>query len=118
MSGDKNFRPINLRWGHNGEIYCIDWHDQNPCHQAAPDSWDYEHGRVYRIQTKGLKTKKADDLGKLPRSELIELATQDNPYQARTALRLLHEHPEKVVPKSLLEPAVSTNELPVIEASI
>ena len=60
QSGDKNFRPINLRWGPNGEIYCIDWHDQNPCSQADPDSWDYEHGRVFRIQTKGLKTKKAE----------------------------------------------------------
>ena len=34
VSGDKNFRPINLRWGPNGDIYCIDWHDQNPCHQT------------------------------------------------------------------------------------
>src|SRR4051794_27013826 len=73
VSGDKNFRPINLRWGPNGEIYCSDWHDQNPCHQAAADSWDYEHGRVYRIQTVGLKTKKAEDLGKKTPEELLRL---------------------------------------------
>ena len=53
-----------MRWGPNGDIYLIDWHDQNPCHQATPDDWDYEHGRVYRIQLKGTKTKKAEDLGK------------------------------------------------------
>ena len=35
-SGDKNFRPINLRGGPDGSIYVIDWHDQNPCHQAQP----------------------------------------------------------------------------------
>ena len=64
VSGDKNFRPINLRWGPNGDIYLIDWHDQNPCHQTNPDDWDYERGRVYRIQLKGTKTKKAEDLGK------------------------------------------------------
>ncbi len=63
QSGDKNFRPINLRWGPLGDIYVIDWHDQNPCHQAAADSWDYEHGRIYRIQLKGTKPKKAEDLG-------------------------------------------------------
>jgi putative membrane-bound dehydrogenase-like protein len=92
VSGDKNFRPINLRWGPNGEIYCIDWHDQNPCHQAAPDSWDYEHGRVYRLQTRGLTTKKAEDIGKADTAELIRIAQFDpNPYRARTARRLLNE---------------------------
>ena len=64
MSGDKNFRPINLKWGPNGDIYLIDWHDQNPCHQAAVDSWDYERGRVYRIQLKGREAKKTEDLGR------------------------------------------------------
>src|SRR5262249_3669654 len=95
QSGDKNFRPINLRWGPNGEIYCIDWHDQNPCHQAAAGSWDYEHGRVYRIQTKGLKTKKAEDLSKKTNEELAEIMKDPNPYQMRTAFRLLFERDGK-----------------------
>ena len=86
VSGDKNFRPINLKWGPNGDIYLIDWHDQNPCHQANPDDWDYEHGRVYRIQLKGTKTKKAEDLGKKTRKELSELAaTSESPWERRTA---------------------------------
>src|SRR5262245_5944275 len=38
VSGDKNFRPINMRWGPDGSIYVIDWHDQNNCHQSHPDS--------------------------------------------------------------------------------
>jgi putative membrane-bound dehydrogenase-like protein len=97
QSGDKNFRPINLRWGPNGEIYCIDWHDQNPCSQADPNSWDYEHGRVFRLQTKGLKTKKAEDLGKKHDSDLVSLLiTAENPYAYRTALRLLSERGSKV----------------------
>jgi putative membrane-bound dehydrogenase-like protein len=91
VSGDKNFRPINLRWGPNGEIYCIDWHDQNPCHQAAPNSWDYEHGRVYRIQSKGLKTKKAEDFGSMPLKDLVKKCADPNPYVYRTAVRLLRE---------------------------
>jgi putative membrane-bound dehydrogenase-like protein len=95
QSGDKNFRPINLRWGPNGEIYCIDWHDQNPCHQADANSWDYEHGRVFRIQPKGLKTKKAEDLGKKTEAELVRLLDDPNPYVYRTALRLLGEPREK-----------------------
>jgi putative membrane-bound dehydrogenase-like protein len=91
VSGDKNFRPINLRWGPDGAIYCIDWHDQNPCHQAAPDSWDYERGRVYRIAPKGLKQTKWLDFAKLSEAELVRLANDANPYNARTASRWLQQ---------------------------
>ncbi|AWM39984.1 Cytochrome c [Gemmata obscuriglobus] len=91
QSGDKNVRPINLKWGPAGDIYLIDWHDQNPCHQTAPDQWDYERGRVYRIQLKGTKTKKAEDLGKKSTAELAKLLDDNGPYHWRTALRLLGE---------------------------
>jgi putative membrane-bound dehydrogenase-like protein len=101
QSGDKNFRPINLRWGPNGEIYCIDWHDQNPCSQADPNSWDYEHGRVFRIQTKGLTTKKAEDLGALPAGELIKLMVDKNPWRARTAARLLAERRKELTDRDV-----------------
>ncbi len=93
VSGDKNFRPINMKWGPNGDIYLIDWHDQMPCHQAKPDEWDYERGRVYRIQLKDRKGAKAEDLGKKKPEELVDLAVGDQPYQSRTALRLLSELP-------------------------
>lgn len=92
-SGDKNVRPINLRWGPQGDIYMIDWHDQNPCHQAAADSWDYERGRVYRIHLKGTQAKKAEDLGKKSPKELVGYGCDGHPYLARTAVRLLDEMP-------------------------
>ena len=63
-----------MKWGPAGDIYLIDWHDQNPCHQTQPDDWDYERGRVYRIQLKGTKTKKAEDLGKKTVDELQSAA--------------------------------------------
>lgn len=92
VSGDKNFRPINMKWGPNGDIFLIDWHDQNPCHQTNPDDWDYERGRVYRIQLKGTKTKKAEDLSKRTDQQLGEAAAvATNPWERRTALRLLSE---------------------------
>jgi putative membrane-bound dehydrogenase-like protein len=92
VSGDKNFRPINIRWGADGALYVIDWHDQNPCHQAPPDSWDKKHGRVYRIQRAGAKAPPAVDLARKSDQELVELLLgEDNPYRYRTALRLLGE---------------------------
>lgn len=49
VSGDKNFRPIQIRWAPDGSILVSDWHDQNPCHQTKADDWDYDRGRIYRI---------------------------------------------------------------------
>jgi len=91
VSGDKNFRPINMRWGPDGSIYVIDWHDQNPCHQALPDSWDMTHGRIYKIQRKGTHAEPPGDLSRKSSRELVELLKNDNPWWYRTALRLLAE---------------------------
>jgi putative membrane-bound dehydrogenase-like protein len=114
-SGDKNFRPINLRWGPDGSIYVIDWHDQNPCHQAAPDAWDYERGRIYKIQRQGAKPLDPGDLAKLPSDRLVELLAKDNPWWYRTALRLLHERRDpEVVPQLKNEFLKSANELFVL----
>jgi putative membrane-bound dehydrogenase-like protein len=118
-SGDKNFRPINLRWGPDGSIYVIDWHDQNPCHQANPDSWDMTHGRIYKIQLKGTGRKKGtvplsskgqsplsrppEDLSKKTSGELVELLKNNNPWWYRTALRLLAERRDSSVTGRLEE---------------
>lgn len=114
VSGDKNFRPITLRWGPNGSIYVSDWHDQNPCHQAKPEDWDYERGRIYRIQWKGLfrpsSGRKGDfrfdrgtenalppDLRRMSLKEQLE-AVRDprNSWLSRNALRLLGERGESL----------------------
>jgi putative membrane-bound dehydrogenase-like protein len=101
--GDKNFRPINLRWGPDGSIYVIDWHDQNPCHQAHPDSWDMTHGRIYKIQPKGTKQQPAPDLARLSSAELVEALKNSSPWWHRTALRLLAERQDRSVAPALTE---------------
>jgi putative membrane-bound dehydrogenase-like protein len=99
--GDRNFRPINLRWGPDGAIYVIDWHDQNPCHQADPNSWDMTHGRIYKIQPTGTKSTPPGDLTKKSSAELVEMLTNNNPWWHRTALRLLKERQDRSVAPSL-----------------
>jgi putative membrane-bound dehydrogenase-like protein len=109
VSQDKNFRPINMRWGPDGSIYLIDWHDQNPCHQAPPDSWDMTHGRIYKIQRKGARSEPPPDLGKKTSQELVELLKNDHsPWWYRTALRLLNERRDLSVAPALRELALST----------
>src|SRR5262249_28138721 len=103
VSGDKNFRPINLRWGPDGSIYVIDWHDQNPCHQAKPDSWDMTHGRIYKIQRTNTKATPPVDLSGKSSQELVELLKNNNPWWHRTALRLLAVRRDRSVAPKLLE---------------
>ena len=109
VSGDKNFRPINMRWGPDGSIYVIDWHDQNPCHQAAPDSWDMTHGRIYKIQRKGTKSQPPPDLSKKSSKELVALLKNDNPWWYRTALRLLKERSDRSVLPQLRQLALQND---------
>jgi putative membrane-bound dehydrogenase-like protein len=107
VSGDKNFRPINMRWGPDGSIYLIDWHDQNPCHQASPDSWDMTHGRIFKIQRKpasGGRQPRVESPGNLAdRSsrDLVELLTNNSAWWHRTALRLLSERHDRSVAPAL-----------------
>jgi putative membrane-bound dehydrogenase-like protein len=116
VSGDKNFRPINLKWGPLGDIYLIDWHDQNPCHQTKPDDWDYDRGRVYRIQLKGTTPKKAEDLGKKSVAELIAAIGSPDPYTYRTATRLLSERPSPTPPLPR-DVVTETEKLPLIRVT-
>ncbi|HEV2948404.1 MAG TPA: PVC-type heme-binding CxxCH protein, partial [Gemmataceae bacterium] len=95
--GDKNFRPINLRWGPDGSIYVIDWHDQNPCHQADPNSWDMTHGRIYKIRPTGPKVPSPGDLSKKSSQELVEILKNNSPWWHRTALRLIKERRDRTI---------------------
>jgi putative heme-binding domain-containing protein len=113
VSGDKNFRPVNLRWGPDGTIYVIDWCDQNPCHQAKPTSWDMTHGRIYKIQRKGQKTGPAPDLAKLSTAELAAALQSDDPWRHRTALRLLRERQDPSILASLFQVVTGQHEDPV-----
>ena len=105
-SGDRNFRPINMRWGPDGSFYVIDWHDQNVCHQAAKDSWDYKHGRIFKIQRKGTKPVAGVDLGKKSSRELVDLLKNNSPWWYRTALRLLKERRDRSVAPTLADLAL------------
>ncbi len=102
-SGDKNFRPVHQEIGPDGAIYVIDWHDQWPCHQAPPDAWDKEHGRVYRIARQGAKPPPPVDYGKMSNAELVEQLASPNPYVHRTARRLLAERQARSVAPALEE---------------
>ena len=84
-----------MKWGPAGDIYLIDWHDQNPCHQTNPDDWDYERGRIYRIQLKGYEDEEgrgSEQTFSSSRSWPVPLLSKKNPLPSPgRRYALLHE---------------------------
>lgn len=84
-------RFINLQYGPDGNVYLIDWYDQQACHHNDPNIWDRSNGRIYKICLRGSKPVTRVDLGKLSDTELVNLQAHSNEWYARHARRLLHE---------------------------
>jgi len=90
LANDKWFRPIALEEGPDGAVYMIDWYDQQACHLTTPESWDRTNGRLYRVAF-GQRAPVKVDLGARTSRELVGLLAGGGEWQARHALRLLHE---------------------------
>ena len=56
MSGDKNFRPSDIKFGADGALYVADWHNViigHMQHNVRDPNRDHAHGRIYRITAEG-----------------------------------------------------------------
>ena len=75
-STDPNFRPSDLKFGPDGALYFIDWH--NPIighmqHNLRDPSRDREHGRIYRVTCEGRPLQKSPKIAGVPTEELVGL---------------------------------------------
>jgi putative membrane-bound dehydrogenase-like protein len=91
LANDAWARFINLRYGPDGNVYLIDWYDQQACHRHEPEVWDRSNGRIYKICYRGTKPVVGIDLTKKTDEELVELQLSDNEWYVRHARRILQE---------------------------
>ncbi|HEY1187565.1 MAG TPA: PVC-type heme-binding CxxCH protein, partial [Gemmata sp.] len=91
LTNDKWAIPLALKSGPDGNVYLLDWYDQQICHLTQPEKWDRTNGRIYKISYKDSKPVKGLDLSKATTRELIEYQTHPNVWYANTARRLLQE---------------------------
>jgi azurin len=87
QSLDRNFRPVDLKFGPDGALYVLDWHDAVIQHgeQAFRDALrDHTRGRIWRITYKNKKTLPPTDLTRLRLEELLD---QLKVYEDRTRYR-------------------------------
>jgi putative membrane-bound dehydrogenase-like protein len=96
LTDDRWFRPVDTKVGPDGAIYMADWYDSRLTHVDPRDTWDREHGRIYRLEAaEGAKRVKPFDLAKLSNDELIEKLKEPNKYFRQTALRIFHDRQDK-----------------------
>lgn len=88
QANDKAWVGFSIEVGPAGELYILDWHDQDICGTSVrfPNS-----SRVYRITPKGHKSPKVGDLNRLGDEELVNLQMDDNEWYVRHARTILQE---------------------------
>jgi putative membrane-bound dehydrogenase-like protein len=97
LANDAWARFINLQYGPDGNVYLIDWYDQQACHRNEPEIWDRTNGRIYKISHRSTQGKETDlkklggDLSKLDVGQLNKLLTHENQWYVRHARRVLME---------------------------
>jgi len=87
-SNDPYFLGFNLRLGHDGSVYIIDWYDSKECHGQTPEG--KVTGRIYKI-TYGKSQAQPVDLKQRDSLALAKLQLDENEWYVRHARRILAE---------------------------
>ncbi len=83
---DKKYLAVDLKYGPDGAVYSIDWHDTQQCHVNDAARWDRTNGRLYRMSwAKTYKPAHFEDLAKASESELLSYLQHENEWFARMA---------------------------------
>jgi putative membrane-bound dehydrogenase-like protein len=91
LANDAWARFINMQYGPDGNVFVIDWYDQQACHDGKIQVWDRSNGRIYKVCHKDAKPVVGLDLAKLSDRELVDLQFHKNDWYVRHARRLLQE---------------------------
>ncbi|WP_175517200.1 PVC-type heme-binding CxxCH protein [Planctomicrobium piriforme] len=91
LTGDKWSQMIAFAVAPDGQVWIIDWYDQEQCHRNEEGVHDRSNGRIYRVSYGDVKPV-AVDLQKLTNAELAHLAIfAENDWYVRHARRILQE---------------------------
>jgi putative membrane-bound dehydrogenase-like protein len=83
FAADPFFRGIDLRYGPDGNVFCIDWSDIGECHEH--DGVHRNSGRIYRVRHGQPDSSPVADLEKMTVSQLAMLHGHRNEWFVRQA---------------------------------
>lgn len=91
MANDRWSQIISLKTGPDGQMYMIDWYDENQCHLTDPAAHDRTNGRIFVVSHgESVGPARAIDPGATA-DDLVALLAHPNDWQVRHARRLLQE---------------------------
>ena len=90
FANDSWSQILYLTYGPDGQVYMIDWYDQNQCHHSNNENHDRRNGRVFKISYKNAQPTSVN-LKKLSDSQLVDLQLNANDWYVRHARRILQE---------------------------
>lgn len=91
LTQDKWSQMIYMTYGPDGQMYAIDWYDQNQCHRVEEGAHDRSNGRVFRVSYGNASPVKLN-LKDVDSKDLITLAlVSENEWFARRANRIIQE---------------------------
>ncbi|MDB5354333.1 MAG: hypothetical protein JWN24_786 [Phycisphaerales bacterium] len=100
VSGDADFRPIDIKMGPDGAIYIADWYNPIINHGEVDfrdPRRDHVHGRIWRLTAKGRPLVERPKLAKAPVAELLESLRSPEEYTRLRAKLVMRERGEKEV---------------------
>lgn len=92
---DKRYLGVDLKYGPDGAVYMIDWHDTQQCHTKDHALWDRTNGRIYRMAWKKSFTPARVDLTQSTDHELVDMLSHPNEWFARMAQHQLRQRAAK-----------------------
>jgi putative membrane-bound dehydrogenase-like protein len=95
LTNDRWSQILNLRYGPDGNVYMIDWYDNQACHHGDAAKHDRSNGRIFKISYEGAPNVTGVDLATKSDVELAELMLHPNDWYVRHARRLLQERAAK-----------------------
>jgi putative heme-binding domain-containing protein len=103
-SGDKGFRPVDIKLGPDGALYVADWYDGQVNHYRNHEGKiDASNGRVYRLRAAGEDRRPTYPLAKATSDELLQALDFPWRWHREQALRLLGEKSAPMRPLELEE---------------
>lgn len=90
LANDRWSQILNMYYGPDGQVYMLDWYDQNQCHHNTYETHDRSNGRIFKV-VYGDKRSRPVDVAALSDLQLVDLLLHKNEWFVRHARRLLQE---------------------------
>lgn len=105
-STDNWFRPVNIEFGPDGNLYIADWYNKIVSHNevatTSPDR-DKTHGRIWRVRPKTTAERKVPNLYEVKSSALLSHLAASSSWERKAAWQQIADRQDKSLVPALVQ---------------